>query len=194
MFRPAVRPLAAIALGVLLVGGLQACGGDPDPDPTPETSAPPTASAPASATTEPPVVPASGPVLEMPAVSVNLPAGWRRDDDLTDFLASGNGGDVSRTMSLSQLPALDPGVSAEGLERSTDEASFGSRGRVLAPVVVAGVEMRHLRGRDGSRVEDVFVTLVDGDVVGISVAFGRSVSDSEREAVLDAVLASVVWR
>ncbi len=193
------RPGRLLAGAVLLLGGLAACSDEPDgPDTAPvsETSdASPSAPSTPSTTAEPTTQPASGPLLEMPAATVNLPEGWAKDADLTSFLATGNGGDVGRTMTLSQLPALDPDVTPQGLERATNKTTFGSQGTVLEPVVVSGVEMRHVQGRVGStKVEDAFVTLVDGDIVGISVSLSRSVSDAERQTVIEAVLASVVWR
>ncbi|WP_167736424.1 hypothetical protein [Nocardioides sp. 1609] len=145
--------------------------------------------------TEPAVVPASGPELTMDVATVRLPEGWELTDGQASFLATGTdpGAGATSFIGLSQFPSLTPDPTPAELEETVLDGDLRGRGEVQDPVEVDGVEMRRLTGRDGSSSLEVFIALVDGDLVTLKIRQGKDIPQDARDEVVASVLASFSW-
>jgi hypothetical protein len=140
------------------------------------------------------VAAATGPVLEQPLLSLRMPEGWELDENQASFLSSGNSGDLALgNMGLSQLPSANPASTIDDVERAMIDSRFQGQGSVLPRVEVAGVEMVHVAGPSGMRVDEAYGALVDGQIVNIVISLRPEIPEAERRAIIDSVLASVTW-
>lgn len=131
----------------------------------------------------------------MKAASVRMPDGWELDANQARTLASGGEGNLRPgRMNLSQFPSLVQDPTPHELEQAAIDTYLDGRGRAVAPVVVDGVEMRHVTGTIDGTTVDRYTTVVDGDLVGLSVVLAEGLPKPERQAILDSVLASFTWR
>lgn len=202
------RPTAAAAL-LLAVLGLSSCSGDDDPRaaPTggarssasagePEASASASGTPSSSADATPGVEPASGPRLARERVAINIPRGWREVDNTFSNQAQAIPKDYSFGTDLI-LSSIQGSRTADlgDLERSMLEtAQDPEKARLLPRRDVNGVEMAHLLDTGMFGRLDSFGTLYDTQQISIDFTTPADMPAKERQALIDAVLASVEWR
>lgn len=194
---------AAVASALLAAG----CGGSADPSGDPTGSGPsPTASGSSTSpstdeststtpTATPTATPATGPLLEMPDVSVRAPAGWKLQKQVVDFSIDAKAPGSITGVQLSDQSALGE-ASLQKLARVTVQ-SYGESGSVRAvdTVTIDGVESYHVTGNT-SRFDQVddYGAIRDGAQVNLHFLFEKKdFTPAERQDIIDSVLASWSW-
>lgn len=174
----------------LLVSG---CGGDDDSegdDPPASPSASATGSSEPTAPTSPTVEPATGPVLTLKGVSLNLPEGWHVDNDDSNILVVGADKDSDVLINLSSFPSLDPNASIAALARSTQKTGGYPANSVQPPATMAGRPAFHVAGEVAGDYTEEFGLLNGGDIVSVEFVFWNA-PKAGRQELIDSVLATV---
>lgn len=210
------RHLAALA-AVLTVTLGAACGGDEEPSGAPddpgssaETSdsgspgaqpSDPGSSTPSepSSPPEPTVAPATGPLLKEEVFTINAVDGWivnPNGTQNTSFQALSPELGVFDTVASNDFQDVTFGaLTLEQSARATVETTSGPKPKILPNVVVNGVEMYHLAGRDTETNDrEIYGTFHRGRDVRISFTVAVAYPDAKVRAIIDSMLASVVWK
>jgi hypothetical protein len=185
-----VRRIAAagVGLAVLALGG---CASNDDAGARP---AEPASTGGSSGSTAHPAAPATGKLLRIRAVSVNVPEGWTPTSGAFGDLGKGAGDPRSGGgFTLASVASLNAGASlAEQADAVARLGGYDST-KVRAPVVVNGVRCFHVTGTRDGEVADVFGAVHGDDQVSFSFYFDKGTTDAARRAVIGPVLASVRW-
>ncbi|MBA3780364.1 MAG: hypothetical protein H0X12_00710 [Nocardioides sp.] len=192
---PARHRLAGVAAasGIALVL-LAGCGGDHDP--AVSTSAEPSPSA-SPTPTPAPTPAASGPVLKVEGVQVNVPVGWKRLDPLVSMVDTA--GDPVNTGTISLSSRVSFGSSLDELAKVSMEQSAGKgETRREQDIDLAGLPAYHYvdtrKYRESPWRLDEYGAVHNGQVVQLIMNLDRGLSEAEREQIRTEVLASVVWK
>ena len=187
----ATETIAAAAL-VLALGG---CGSD---DTDAEPTATPSATASPSSSTEPSpsstVTPATGPLLEVPGVQMNAPAGWKQSDDIVTFSTTAN---PPTGIGAARLGSLELPGPATPLDESARLAlrDIGGEVKRLPDVEVAGEQFYQLAGLESSRRYTVSLgTVARGYDVVIDFDFNTEMSAAERDRLVSESLSTFAWK
>lgn len=194
-----MRPrLLALVLTVSL-SVLAACSDDAPASsgdgPTSEATSESNPPSPTESTTVPPgVEPASGPLIELDAISAKAPKGWSQEGLKTDSQVTAEDPKYVNRLTLFQVP--DPSNGAGGVEQAAKDAvaagSYLQMPKILEPTEINGVEVFHIGGRvDSSGFIEEFGTTVDGQFVRVSLFLVEIISAKERQAIVDSVLPTV---
>lgn len=213
--RATVRRAAAL---VVLAALTAACSDDADPattadEPASATSSSdatsePTAPAPTTSTeptepTEPAeptstVAPATGPPMQLGPLSLRAPEGFRVLPAMgaADLTAEAPDGITRDLVILVVLPRLGVDLTTEELGRNVlTEVGWARSAKALEPVVVGGVEMSHVRGRNAGTMTDNYSALVGDSRVSMSFSYGveNQTDKAHQQALMDEVLATAEW-
>jgi hypothetical protein len=134
--------------------------------------------------------------LKIRAVSMRGPEGWKRTSNIYGQLGKAVGDpDSNGLVGLYSVPSLNPDVSLDQLAKADAQVSnFKGRATIHEPVDVNGVECFHVSGRglDGGR-QDHFGAVHGRDQVTFAFLLDQDTADTERQEIIDSVLASVQW-
>jgi hypothetical protein len=196
---------AAAALAVLVTVALGGCGsdgGDKD-EGTGTPTSPSSEGASSDATSdagdpsesaEPEVEAATGPVIAYPHAEINVPAGWSEPKATYGIVTSSRSKEGS-SVSLSELQS---GGTAKSLKWQANFAiqGYGTPAPKVQPTVeINGVECYHLAGKtsNATYVEE-FGVIYQGYIVVVDFQFDPRLPRAQRQATIDSVLASMVWK
>lgn len=195
--RPCALTARTVLLLAFLVPGVSACSGDGDPEGTPSPPGASTSAEPSSPSSPaaPEVDPATGPLLELEAVTLRAPEGFRAQSSQFDFSRSAVAppGGPSGSVYAAEGPAFSR-IPLDRLARiDLRTGGLGEDRRIVDPVGVAGVRMYQIVGR--SELEDFWAygAIVGDQKVTIEIALAGSLSPAEQDSILGSVLASVSW-
>lgn len=181
---------AALCL-VLLVTG---CSDDDEPEGEgpPESPASSSSSTEETTPTDEPTTapPATGPVLEVKAISLRMPEGWKLDNDDASFLVVGADAEENTLINLSSFPSLDPDASIARLAKSTEKTGGYPEGSVLPPTTMAGQPAFHVAGEVVGDYHEEFGLIHEGEIVSVEFVHLRGPRDGWPE-LIESVLATV---
>lgn len=184
---------AVPAAALLLATTMAACRSDgaDRPPPEPSTSAEDTTSPGDSASASPDgPAPATGEELANQRVSLRFPEGYRVDDDSSSVVTA-VAPDRDHTIYYTQALLLtDPDLDYL-MQLSEKFDTWETPPRRMPPVTIGGVECFHLRGRQQGSPTDAYGTQRGDD--GITLTFVLEGGASQRQRVIDSVLATVEW-
>lgn len=218
MTRRTPRTLRLAAALVALVALVTSCSDDtddtgvttadeptsatPSPDATSEPPAPAT-SAPTTEPTEPTeptptAAPATGPPMQLGPLSLRAPEGFRVLPAMgaADLTAEGPDGITRDLVIVVVLPRLRVDLTTEELGRNVlTGVGWARSAKALEPVVVGGVEMSHVRGRNAGTMTDNYSALVGDSRVSVSFSYGveHQTDKAYQQALMDEVLATAEW-
>jgi hypothetical protein len=190
--------LAAGTLAVLALA-LGACTdedpGEPKVEPTTSSSVSPTDSTTPSESTEPTVASATGPVLDTASATINLPEGWKDNQNgfPNTYSGSPRSGAAVRLITIVDLASSTSGYSIDKLAQEMQTAVPGSKLNRQPDVELDGSPAYHLAGTapvDG-RYEEVG-TNANGRAITISFSL-NGYTAAERREIVDSVIASFRW-
>ena len=184
-----MRVLQATVASIAVCLALAGCQ-DSDTEPTSGDSATGTSS-PTDEATQVPA--ASGPTVEGDTFTVNVPEGWTKNKDFSnDFLDqyadAAGGGSLDIAEITGEVRALD----AVAKDNFSTFSTSGTKRKRAADAEVAGEPAYHFTANAGfGDVDEAFGVVKDGTQVTIKVTLPGT--KQERQAVIDAVLASWEW-
>ncbi len=191
------RVIAAAAVTVLLLAG---CGSDVDDVPAAPTS--PSPSADASADVEPDVepdgesdgeagtpevAPATGPVIRVRGMRVNVPQGWETSIAVAAAQGAFPRGIVGTALDVS----LFPNGELYTIDELGDEQlnRLGRSAERLDDLTVDGFQVYHLVGSSDPGVEvERFGTIVDDQRVALEFRFGNAETRAEKDEIIQSVV------
>lgn len=197
--RVVVRRRLGIVVTVVMTSALGACSSDDEPqgggDPAPSSTSTPTESEP---TTAPPSAEASadaatGPLLEMPEVSMRAPETFEMYES-TAFSKTAAPKRGIGFIAVGAEPVIgDPGSLQEqaALTARNITSEFGPP-EILDPVTIGDVEMFHLSGpyEFDTRL-DQYGVAVGSSTIYIRFALDQKMAAGERQALIDSCLATL---
>ena len=201
--RPLYRLSAALA-GSLLVTTLAGCGPDPSepdpsgsPEPTENTSSPsePTDATSPSDSESHSAAAATGVLLKGVGARVRAPEGWKREEQLVEFVDSAQDPTSENAVTLSSVQSLDDATLRELAEAGIEFGGYQDEPQILEPVVINGVECYHVAGQisDVAAIEDIG-TIHAGQIVTVTLHFDLNATTAkDRQEITESVWASVEW-
>lgn len=196
-----------MALLLVLVGPtLAGCGSDDSDaggtgEETPTTSASPTSTDPSDGTSSAPAVdPASGPALELGALTVHVPDGWKETPELGKLQVSANSPDPRQFFAVSQVRTPLPDQSLMGQAQVVIDADqFDHKPTTEAIVTIGGEPAFHLRGLTAGNQEDQLGLVVGKYSYTFHFYTDTRLVKKEGDArawneTIDSILASAEWK
>lgn len=190
------RALAA-SISLLVLSGLTACGSDDSNDSD-------AAQEPTSQNVEEETTAADGELITGSAYTYNVPQGWGEPEAMPGFdpdsMARNLEDEDGFADNINVIAAPGGEITPEQVEEAGAqqlESSGAKDVEVSDRVEIAGVESARLTGGMSMNnvdytVEQVYATNA-GQTYVVTFSFGADVSDDERDAVVDSVLASWTW-
>lgn len=198
MRRLGARRLRAATICVAVLWGAAACGGDDDgaagsDAPSQSAASAATATPTPSASPSPTVEAADGVKLSLDLVTVRAPKGFIRSPAL-----------FGSTERRAASPDSIVGVAAVEIPNSDfEDLTYEQRvqihretvpdAKVMPPRILQGEEALHSVRRTQFNVEEEFSIIRDRHIVAVTFIQDRDLPAKEREEVVEAVLASLVW-
>ncbi len=195
----ATIPTISLLLSLVCAVALAACGGDETAASPPtnqsSTSTPVDAeqspSEPADPTeTTPTVAPATGKVIKVRGLSVRVPEGWTPNIRLTIQQGAFPTDRIGTIMRVFRFPNSDLFT----IDELADEevGSFGPRGKRVDDLFMDGQKIYHLVGNPhrGSHTERFGTIIANGDQVFVEFEFGNGETRTERDEIIQSVLAT----
>ncbi len=182
---------------VVTVLSLASCGddatGDADDQPTEQST---TASLEPTVTSSATVPPATGELLELSNVSVRVPAGFQPDPPDLSYLRFAFERDGIQSIALGNTPAVNEALSLQEQARiSIRNNVYDQKPSIQDPVEIGGIEMYHYAGQISDNEYAVeFGAIHDGSQVSVNFRLAASISDTERQELVDNVMASLTFR
>lgn len=197
-----VRHAARLAVALLLVGVMSACGGDEpgngaEPPTSPSTEPSEPSETPEPSTTEPAVEPATGRVYETPQFTMRAPKGWRVEYEITDAIEFTSGpppGD-GQASEADPFGLVTVETEAESGQLSLDEVARGSTEDLprVADTELGG-EAAYLLASNQAAFSDQELGLwYDGVVVRLRFTLGGG-AKADRQELVDSVVAAWEWK
>ena len=197
-----VRHAARLAVALLLVGVMSACGGDEpgngaEPPSSPSTESSEPSETPEPSETEPAVEPATGRVYETPQFIMRAPEGWRVEYEITDAIEFTSGpppGD-GQASEADPFGLVTVETEAESRQLSLDEVARGSTEDLprLADSELGG-EAAYLLASNQAAFSDQELGLwYDGVVVRLRFTLGGG-AKADRQELVDSVVAAWEWK
>lgn len=189
-----------VVLGAALASTAACSGGDDAPGATPAPAGPTSSSGAAtgtptgapSAPSTPEVEPASGPDLSQTRLTVRAPQGWELTREGDPF--TGQATDGLSSIIVTEIEDFGDGTLSlrEQARIALESSAYLQTPSIVDPVEIDGRQWFHISGpMDKVRTIDSFGMSEDGTSYTVSITITRSDSEAERQAVVDAVLASI---
>ena len=192
------RIAASAALAAVLLLGTACDSDDPEAEPSPEPSSSTAATSP-SPTDEPTstVAPATGPALNLPRATAQVPKGWHLTPRIVPEQADAGNDEYSfSSISLAQIDSFDTSTSADQLaDQWIDSNIYPQDPKKLPLTELDGKEVYHLAGQVQPHLYlEEFGTQTEGKLVSIAFLFSPVVTPEERQDIIGSTLATFRWK